>query len=159
MMRRITAGMAFPLFLISGGMVNAVEPNIGGADVTIESAWVRAMPPTQRSTAAYLSVKNNGDAPIVISGARSDSAKETQIHTSSDVDGYMRMERIESIELGARETLEFAPGGLHLMLLGLEQMPARGSTVNLCLLLASGSAICADAPVRKSAGESSHHHH
>ena len=120
---------------------------------------MRAMPPTQRNTAAYFVVKNNGDTEIVITGATSNSADDAQIHHSRDIDGYMRMERLESITLAPDETVEFTPGGIHLMLLGLEPMPAVGSTVNLCLMLAAGPAVCADAPVRKSAGESSHDHH
>ena len=159
MVRRIIVGMSFCLFLVLAGVANSAEPSSSTLGVTVEDAWVRAMPPTQHNTAAYFTVKNNGDAEIVITGATSDSADEAQIHQSRDIDGYMRMERLESIILAPAETVEFTPGGIHLMLLGLEQMPAVGSTVNLCLLLASGPAVCADAPVRKSAGESSHDHH
>ena len=159
MMRRIIVGISFCLFLMSVGIANGVEPANSTLGLTVERAWVRAMPPSAHNTAAYFVLKNNGDANIVITGASSDSAKEAQIHHSRHIDGYTRMERLESVALGPGETVEFTPGGIHLMLLGLEQMPAVGSTVTLCLILISGPAICVDAPVRKSAGESSHDHH
>ena len=159
MMRRIILGISFCVFLVVAGVANSAEPASSTPGVTMAGAWVRAMPPTQHNTAAYFAVKNNGDANIVITGATSDSAKEAQIHHSRHIDGYMRMERLESVTLAPDETVEFTPGGIHLMLLGLEQMPAVGNTVNLCLLLTTGPAVCVDAPVRKSAGESSHDHH
>jgi copper(I)-binding protein len=159
MMRRIIVGMSFCLSLVVGGIANSAEPASSTPGMTVEDAWVRAMPPTQKNTAAYFAVKNTGDGELVITGATSDSAQDAQIHHSRQVDGYMRMERLESILLAPGETVEFTPGGIHLMLLGLERMPAVGSAVNLCLLLASGPAVCVDAPVRKSAGESSHAHH
>ncbi|MEH6571005.1 MAG: copper chaperone PCu(A)C [Halioglobus sp.] len=159
MMRRIIVGMSFCLFLMLVGIANGIEPANSTLGVTVERAWVRAMPPSTRNTAAYFALKNNGNANIVITGASSDSAKEAQIHHSRDIDGYMSMERLESVALGPGETVEFTPGGIHLMLLGLEQVPAVGGTVNLCLLLTSGPAICVDAPVRKSAAKNSHDHH
>jgi copper(I)-binding protein len=159
MMRRIIVGMSFFLSFVVGGIAHSTESASSAPSVTVGDAWVRAMPPTQKNTAAYFVVKNTGDAEIVVIGAASDSAQDAQIHHSRQVDGYMRMERLERIMLAPGETVEFTPGGIHLMLLGLERMPAVGSTVNLCLLLASGPAACVDAPVRKSAGDSSHAHH
>lgn len=158
-MRRIIVGASFCLFSMLVGIAHGIEPANSTLGVTVEHAWVRAMPPGQPNTAAYFVLKNNGNANIVITGASSNLAKEAQIHHSRHIDGYMRMERLESVALDSGETVEFTPGGIHLMLLGLEQMPAVGSTVNLCLLLSSGSVVCVDAPVRKSAGESSHDHH
>ena len=159
MMRRIIVGISFCLFLMLVEIANGIEPVNSTLGPTVERAWVRAMPPGQQNTAAYFALKNNGDVNIVITGASSDIAREAQIHRSQHIDGYMRMERLESVALGPGESVEFTPGGIHMMLLGLEQMPAVGSTVTLCLLLASGPAVCVDAPVRKSASESSHDHH
>ena len=41
-------------------------------DIHIENAWVRAMPPGQSNTAAYLSIKNGGDRRVQITGASSE---------------------------------------------------------------------------------------
>jgi copper(I)-binding protein len=70
------------------------------------------------------------------------------------------MVQLEQLELAPGQVLALAPGGTHLMLLGLDHMPAPGDVVPLCLQLAAGDQVCTAADVRKSAAApSSHDHH
>jgi copper(I)-binding protein len=128
------------------------------ADLSIEGAWVRALPPTQSSTAAYLSAVNDGEEAVRITGASAPVAGEVQIHTTRELDGMLRMERVPAIDLAPGERVELAPGGMHLMLLDLERMPALGDSVKLCLLPAGGGAVCTTAEVRRDAGGEEQHH-
>jgi copper(I)-binding protein len=127
----------------------------------LEDAWVRALPPTQKVTAAYLKVVNRGTAPAVITGGEAELAAEVQIHTTREIDGYMRMERLPELEVPAGGSAVLEPGATHLMLMQLERMPAAGEQLRLCLTLASGQSACTMAAVRKSArvdGSHAHHH-
>jgi copper(I)-binding protein len=134
----------------------AAEP----AGLSLTDAWVRALPPGQPNTAAYLIATNRGAAAVTIIGASAAIAGEVQIHTTREVDGYQRMEQLTELQVAQGQSLAFAPGGTHLMLLGLTQMPAPGDEVRLCLQLAAGDEVCTLADVRKSAGaEQSHEHH
>jgi hypothetical protein len=134
----------------------AAEP----AALTLEDAWVRALPPGQPNTAAYLTATNSGAAAVTIVGASAAIANTTQIHTTREVDGLQRMEQVAQLQLAPGQSLVFAPGGTHLMLMGLAQMPAPGEQVRLCLELAGGAQVCTLAEVQKSAGnEQSHEHH
>jgi periplasmic copper chaperone A len=130
-------------------------------EVTLEQAWVRAMPPTRRMTAAYLTVTNTGAQPLVISSASADIAATVEIHTSREVDGLVRMEQLDQVPVGPGQSVHFSPGGMHLMLLEMPAMPPPGSESQLCLGFADGRSACVEAPVRKSAGaegdEHSHH--
>lgn len=133
-------------------------------DVTLEldNAWVRALPPFQPNTAAYLTLLNRGEVAVSIVGASSDLADRVELHTTRKIDGLMRMEQLQGLALAPGEQVELAPGGTHLMLLGLEYMPAPGDEVRLCLQLASGNEVCTEAQVRKSADEpdgQNHQHH
>ena len=128
----------------------------------IDNAWVRALPPSQPNTAAYLTLTNKGENAITIVSVTSDVANTVEIHTTRDVDGLMRMEQLQGLELAPGEPVELAPGGTHLMLLGLESMPVPGDKVRLCLQADSGDEACTVAEVRKSAAESdspNHQHH
>ena len=126
----------------------------------LAEAWVRALPPTQTNTAAYVTVTNPGKADIVITGASTELAQEVQIHTTREIEGYMRMEQLQHLPVAPGETVQLAPGGTHLMLLGLARMPTPGETVHLCLELATGEEVCTDAPVRKSSAvQKSHDEH
>ncbi|RLA45004.1 MAG: copper chaperone PCu(A)C [Gammaproteobacteria bacterium] len=131
------------------------------AVVALTDVWVRALPPTQTNTAAYLTVINRGDTGVTITGASADDlADKVEIHTTREIDGYMRMEQLRDLSVAAGQSVQLAPGGTHLMLLGLARMPLSGETVQLCLELATGEEVCAVAEVRKTvAAQQTHNHH
>ncbi len=144
------------------------EPGRSGAEppveagVKLQNAWVRALPPGQTRTAAYLSLNNAGAEVITVIGARADVAARTELHNSREVDGMMRMEPVATLSVEPGESIEFSPGGLHLMLLDLQRMPAVGERVSLCLELAGQSPLCTSAPVLRDAAAQSddpHRHH
>jgi len=129
----------------------------------IADAWVRALPPTQTNTAAYMTVTNRGETAVKIAGATADIAQTVELHTTREIDGYMRMERLADLSVDPGEAVQLAPGGMHFMLLQLSHMPLPGETPRICLVLAAGGEVCVDAQVRKSAkasdGHDPHQHH
>ena len=130
------------------------------ADLAVEDAWVRALPPTQSTTAAYLTLVNGGAQTIEVASASAEIAGRVEFHTTREVDGYMRMEQLSGLSVPPGQSLALAPGGAHLMLLDLARMPAVGETVRLCLRTSSDQEVCTDADVRKSgSAHSSHQHH
>lgn len=130
-------------------------------ELELRDAWVRALPPTQPNTAAYLAIRNPGPEALKITAATAELAERVEIHTTREVDGYMRMQQLQHLDLPAGGEVALAPGGTHLMLLGLARMPAVGETVELCLVLASGAQACTRAEVRREgvSGQSHQHHH
>jgi len=138
-------------------VVAAGEP----PSLQISDAWVRQLPPGQPNTAAYMTITNTGTAPVELVAASSPLARSTEFHRSREVDGYMRMEHLEVLSLAPGQSLKLSPGGVHLMLLGLDHMPAEGESVELCLRSAGGDDSCVQAPTRGVAaqGEPAHHHH
>ncbi len=147
------------LLLAAGGLTLGAATHAEPAAVTISDAWVRALPPTQRNTAAYLQVHNPGAAPVRITGGSTALAEAVEIHESVSEDGIMRMRQLQALSLAPGETRELAPGGVHLMLLGLERMPAPGDTLSLCLTVEGADPVCSDAPVRRDMGDAGHAHH
>ena len=131
------------------------------AGVVFEDVWIRAMPPFQPNSAGYMTISNNRDTAVAIVGASSNVSKKTEIHTTRQVDGLMRMEQLDGVVLAPGERLELAPGGTHLMLLGLEYRPVAGDDIELCLHLVTEETLCTPAEVRKSASSSAggHEHH
>ncbi|PLW81081.1 hypothetical protein CWI75_17520 [Kineobactrum sediminis] len=130
----------------------------GETTVELENAWVRILPPTQKNTAAYLTVRNTGETAVRMTGASADLAERVELHDSVQVEGMQRMQQQAFVDVPAGGQVQFAPGGLHLMLLGLARMPAAGETIQLCLQLESQT-LCTEAEARKSAGQATHHHH
>lgn len=148
------------LLLGVASLETAAEPLQGQDTVlAIEDAWVRALPPTQPNTAAYLTLVNRGGGAIIVVSASADVAEQVEMHTTRRVDGLMRMEQLQSLKVAAGERLELVPGGTHLMLLGLQTMPVPGDTVQLCLQLSPDGEICTLADVRKSSDASDSQNH
>lgn len=128
--------------------------------LVLTEAWVRALPPGQPNTAAYVAVANSGSEVVTLVGGSADIAQTVEMHTTREVDGLQRMEQLSEVVVAPGESVAFTAGGMHLMLLGLERMPAPGEQVTLCLTQADGAQACTEAPVRKSAGGGhSHKHH
>ncbi len=101
----------------------ACVPLIASADaaqsVSVVDAYVRAVAPGQQSSAAFMRLRNDGDAGHALVSADSAAARIVELHTHVKVDGMMSMRQIERIDIpgGAETVLE--PGGLHVMLINL----------------------------------------
>lgn len=146
--------------LLLCGLASQAAHAIDGGVLTLENTWVRALPPGQPNTAAYLTATNAGGEVVTIVGGSADIAETVEIHTTRQVDGYQRMEQLYEVTLVPGQSSSFSPGGMHLMLLGVRKMPVPGDQVELCLTLATGEAVCTTAEVRKSVGgQQSHDHH
>lgn len=129
-------------------------PTMGSADpvagqLKIDDPYVRAVPPGQPNSAAFMSVQNTGDQPHQIVDARSPAASVVELHTHKKEDGMMKMRRVPAIDLPAGETTVLKPGGLHVMLIGLQQQLVPGEAVSMTLVFEDGSETELQAPVRK----------
>jgi len=149
----------FLRFFLIAGLAALPSVALGEAPVLqLDQAWVRALPPTQPTTAAYVTLRNTGPEPLIVTGATVEGAGKVEIHHTREVDGLMRMEALATLQVEAAATLELAPGGAHLMLFDLEAMPKVGESRRLCLLLADSEPVCTDAQVRKGTGDNHQHH-
>lgn len=120
--------------------------------VEVTGAWVRAVPPVSTTTAAYLTLTNNTDVDVVLTGAQAEFAKEVELHDMSmNAEGMRSMKHIESLPLAPGETVMLAPGGIHVMLFGLTDVPEEGEMVSVCLRFAESAPHCEMFPVLREA--------
>lgn len=128
------------------------------ADINWENVWVRAMPPTQTMTAAYGVITNGGTDTVIINGGSADFAKRVELHKSIQEGDSVRMVPMGAVELAPGESLKLMPGGAHIMLMGISDMPTAESTVSLCLTTQEG-ANCTTAQVLRKGPQSDHDAH
>jgi copper(I)-binding protein len=150
------------LIIFVAGLFSLAAAAQQESGLVLENAWVRALPPSQPNTAAYLTLVNRGDTAVGIVSASSEIARKVEMHTTRMIDGYMRMEQLHKLALAAGERVEFVPGGAHLMLLGLTFMPEPGDLVQLCVKLLTGEEVCTEAETHKASPDSpaqDHSHH
>lgn len=100
------------------------------AGIAVTQAWIRATPGGSRVAGGYLVIKNKGPITDKLLSASTAAARKIEIHEMAITDGVMTMRPVEGglpIETGA--TVKFAPGGLHLMMVGLSAPLKRGDKV------------------------------
>lgn len=99
--------------------------------------WIRTPPPGAPTAAGYLTVTNHGGAPDRLLGATSAIADSLEPHTMSMDGGVMRMRlAADGFEIRPGATLTLAPGGDHLMIVGLKHPLKAGEHVAAVLRFA-----------------------
>lgn len=89
--------------------------------IQIKDAWAR--PGLQNSNSAvYFTILNQSSDTDSLIKASSDIAEHVEIHMSMmDQSGTMVMKPQESVSIPENSSVEFKPGGLHIMLINLPQ--------------------------------------
>jgi periplasmic copper chaperone A len=118
------------------------------AELIVEGAHVRGLPPGVDTTSAYMTLRNTGDTAVEITGATSPVAGEVTLHTTMNHNGMLHMQHLMSASVPAHGELVFESGGLHLMLAGLNQALVIGAEVELTLQFADGTTQQLSLPVR-----------
>lgn len=108
-------------------------------DLVIRDAWVRsAVPPEQMTgpvnSGAYMTIDNRGDAADRLVEVGFEGASRVELHESFvDEQGLARMRRVEAVEVPPGGEVTLAPGGLHVMLIGLNRPLTAEDSVPLLL--------------------------
>ena len=130
------------------------------AQVIVTNATVRLLPPGVPNTAAYFSIKNSSDTQQTLIAATADFATKAEIHNHIQVGDMMRMQQQSEVAIQPGQTIQFKPGGLHIMLFGLKQPLREGQPVTISLQTKEGQSISFTANVvRPSAHSHAHSHH
>ncbi|MFT7217275.1 MAG: copper(I)-binding protein [Paraglaciecola sp.] len=139
---------ASSLFLFA----NSVDANL-----TVHNATVRLLPPSLPNTSAYFTVKNTAEHDIILVAAQTDVAQKAELHNHVMQGQMMRMEQQDSVTVGAGLTVNFQPGGLHMMIFGLKAPLQKAQSVKLSLLTQGGDVIAFNAIVTEPKPQAHHH--
>jgi copper(I)-binding protein len=147
---------AAALFLI---LLTFLATAMAGPAVLVEGQWIREAPPTSTVLAAYMVLRNTGDTARTITRIDSPDFGSSQIHRTVVEDGVAKMLAVENLQLPARGSETFEPGGLHLMLFDPQRPLRDGDSVILVIHDDTGDSVTVQAPVLRKTGETDHAHH
>ncbi len=117
--------------LLSVMLLSACAP--AAKDVEASDVWARTGM-AGGSSAVYMTLVNGTSADDELLSASSDVAEAVELHESKmGENGEMQMIPQASISLEAGAKVEFKPGGLHVMLIGLKQDLKAGDEFELTL--------------------------
>ena len=114
--------------------------------VSVSGAWSRATAPHQDSGVVYLSI--TAPAGDTLTGASSPDAAQTMLHQVTHRGAMSGMADMGSLTIPAGGTVRFAPGGDHVMLMGLKHPLKPGDHVGLDLIFARAGVVHVTAPVQ-----------
>lgn len=129
-------------------------PCVAAADgaVTVDGAWVRAVPSGEGMSAAFFDICNGSDAPKALTSVSTPAAGAVELHTTSrGEDGVVGMQQIETLIVASGARAALAPGGDHVMLMQLTGPIADGASVPLTLTFDDGSTISLTADAKNPA--------
>ena len=121
-------------------------PFFASADVTISNGWARASVLASRPVAAYLTITSDeSDQLVAIATPIAGNVTIHAVETGND--GVSRMVEVDALDLPSGEPVTLAPGGMHLMLMGLPEKLEEGTDLPLIMTFASGARVEVSVPV------------
>jgi periplasmic copper chaperone A len=105
------------------------------AVLEIADPWARATPPSAPAGGGFLKITNTGTTPDRLVSASSPGADIVQVHEMKMDGNVMRMREVEKgLEIPAGGSVTLAPGGYHLMMMGLKAPFKQGASVPVTLV-------------------------
>ena len=114
---------------LSASAASAAAPTI-----VVERPEIRASLGASPTAAGYLIIRNTGAAPDRLVGVACACARSVMAHqTLTGPNGVARMAHEPAVTIPARGQVVFAPGGRHLMLMGLKAPIRAGTKTSMVL--------------------------
>jgi len=148
---------------------------LSAGDITIEEAWVRPAFFEGGNGAAYMLITNSGDTDDVLLSASTDIAGAVELHESmigsmedmqegemgdmesmdemEGMDDMAMMVPLENIPVPAGESVALQVGGMHIMLIDIQDIPEVGDSVAITLNFENAGEVVVNAVVSEEAPE------
>jgi copper(I)-binding protein len=97
--------------------------------------------------AVYFSITNAGSTADRLLSVSTPMAAKVELHESRTEHGVVEMRAVTAVECPAGKTVRAAPGGLHVMLLGLAAPLASGSELTVSLRFRDAGVLTLKVPV------------
>ena len=142
--------------LVEFGAIAAIailaSPAVLAANVSISNAWFRVLP-AGLPAGGYFTLHNSSAAPAELVSATSHACGMVMLHRSTMKGGVSRMEDVNSVAVPAHGTVEFAPGGYHLMCMDPGSAMKPGARVGVTFVFADKSQSSAEFDVKNAGGK------
>lgn len=107
--------------LLAAGPATAHEYKVG--NLSVDHPFAYETPKVARAGGGYMMITNSGAEADRLIEVRAEFP-QVMIHLSTvDDQGVARMEHVMALDIPAGETVELAPGGYHVMFMGLNGNP------------------------------------
>jgi copper(I)-binding protein len=127
-------------------------------EIEIGHPWSRAAP-AGVTGAGFLTLTNKGGTADRLLGARAEIARSVEIHNHVMDGDVMRMRPVAAIDIPPGAEVKLAPGGYHIMLIGLKQPLVKGTRVPLTLVFEKAGEVPVELAVDAAGARGGEHQH
>lgn len=124
------------------------------AQASVAEPWARSTVTGQKAGGSFMTLRGGAQADRLLGGS-TPLAERVELHTMSMDGNVMRMRQVEGIDVPAGQVVALAPGGLHVMFMGLKEELKPGAKVPLTLNFEKAGTVQVQVEVRERAGASS----
>jgi copper(I)-binding protein len=133
-MKQILRSLAHAALLATLIVAPVRAEEVKAGDLVISQAWTRATPNGATVAGGYLTIENKGTTPDRLVNGSADIAGKFEIHEMAMNNGVMTMRpRDTGLAIEPGKTVKLAPGGYHLMIMGLKGPLKQGDKVPVTL--------------------------
>ncbi len=141
------AGCSRPGPETTGPEIAALEAQ-AGSGLTVRNAYMPAPVPGRQMGVIYLELDNASRRDRELILLETSVAEIAEVHRSIYEDGTMRMRKIQHLSIPAGQSIQFEPGGYHIMLMQMDKSPEPPGSFGLQMIFDGGEAIEVDVQVR-----------
>jgi copper(I)-binding protein len=125
--------------ILISGSAKATDYKIGSLEIV--APWSRATPKGAATAIGYMTIKNNGTTPDRLIGGSVNFASAFQLHSMTMEGDVSKMRELEGVDIAPGQTIEFKPGGSHVMFVGLKHPLTEGEHVKGTLVFEKAGTI------------------
>ena len=131
----MTMGFKHTFLFVFFAAVLVMGQSVLASEIRFGPLQFRATVGSMLSSAAYVSITNHGNTADRLVGVTSKLARKTELHKMFMDNGVMKMRQVVGgIDLLAGRTIHLAPGGYHVMLIGLTSPLTAGGMFEITLV-------------------------
>lgn len=150
MLHLLRAALAAAILLATPAFAQNGVVHLGPINIALP--FTRATLPNAPVGGGFLTIENTGTEADRLISASSTVAGATQIHEMAMEGDVMKMRQlVDGLEIPAGETVVLAPGGYHIMFMGLNQAFVQGETVAVTLTFEKAGSVEVLLPVEAAA--------
>ena len=152
MIRLLRAALAAAVLVVTPAFAHNGVIHLGPINISVP--FTRATLPNAPVGGGFLTIENTGTEADRLISATSSAAKDTQVHSMAMEGDVMKMRELsDGLEIPAGETVVLAPGGFHIMFMGLNQPFVEGESVTVTLTFEKAGTVEVPLPVMSSAAD------
>jgi copper(I)-binding protein len=120
----------------------------GPPQIKVMDPWSRPSPAMAGNGAVYMMLVNEGGADDALISVETDAAEVVELHETKMEGDVMKMSPVTKVEIPAGGSAALEPGGLHVMLINLQQELVAGEKIRLMLNFETSDPLTIEAEIR-----------